>query len=577
MSTPLPASELSPNADTASQRLRLRIQAFCVAIGITVLLGFTIRDYGLTNDEAAYVVNNRHAKEWLHDAWNHGPLSVLSHERLQQGWQYAVADGNRNLPLPTVVSLIGYVVAGQFDSFPATFRWGNVFVFAITGAVIFSWVRTRYTPLAGVVAVTALVGNPRLFAHANLLAVDTLVAAFWVLASYALTNSRTQWKWAIAFAVIAGAGFTCKPTFWFAFPVWLLWGLLHRPRELWWPLVCVLTITPLTAWLLLPMWWRDPVGGFCEYFELLLSASGGWEIATYYLGDVYQIDPVLPVPWHSVIVIPFVTTPIWILALFLVGAVRAVREFRDASGDGLMWLLCALALPAVCMLPSTPAHDGARMYRAAFYFMPMLAASGFDLISQYVQRRGSAQASSTEAGRRLLPLAGRVTAWGTVGLLGLWSFSGCYRTHPGQLSYYNESVGHLQGAATVHRLPMTYLESDRPRYEISYWWEPINFAVLREMQTHVPAGAKVWVYPQHDGLWLLREQGVLRDDIQFVDAGKEAEFIFLYGRMGSLLLGYPTASLFLHGDPIWETQIDGVRVAALFRRPGSMTRDDLVE
>jgi len=493
---------------------------------------------------------------------------VLTKERLGQGWPYARAV-SRNLPLPGTIAMIGHVTVGRFDSFPAAFRWGHVFVFAMTGAVIFSWVREQYSRPAAVVALVALVGNPRLFAHANLVAVDTLVASFWVLASYALIKSRTQWTWAIAFAVFAGIGFTAKPTFWFAFSVWLLWGLLHKPRELWRSAICVVTVTPLTALALLPMWWLDPFGQFFGYVHMLLSDTQGWTIGTYYLGDIYQAPGAPPVPWHSVIVLTCITTPVWMLVLLLIGVIRAIRESGRPNADGVMWLLCGLALPVVCMLPSTPAHDGVRLYRSAFYFAPMLIALGFDQIFRCVHRAtgetdtlGDQKPTRHKTLRRSKP----ITGWSVVALLSLWSIWSCYRIHPGELSYYNEFVGHLRGAAEPRPQSDSVLDYNRPRHEIAYWWESITASDLREMQSHLPIGAKVWMYPRHDGLWLLQEQAVFRSDIEFVSVGTDAEFLFLYGRFGTLLLGHPTAAVFLQGDPIWETRIDDVRMAGLFRQ-----------
>jgi hypothetical protein len=561
-------SEPTLAVDEKRHRVQRRIETLCVAIGITTLLGFTIRTYGLSNDESVYVRNNRHAAEWFHDTWRLGPSLALTTERLAQGWPYARVE-SRNLPLPGIVSMVGRFVAGRFDSFPAAFRWGHVFVFAITSAVIFSWIREQYSRPAAAVALLALVGNPRLFAHANLVAVDTLVASFWVLASYSLVKSRPQWKWAVAFAVCAGIGFTAKPTFWFAFPVWLLWGLLHKPRELWRSAICVVTVMPLTALALLPMWWLDPFDGFFGYVHMLLSDTQGWTIGTYYLGEIYQAPGASPVPWHSVIVLTCVTTPVWMLVLLLIGAATAICEFGRPNAYGVMWLLCGLALPVVCMLPFTPAHDGVRLYRSAFYFAPMLIASGFDQVFRRVYRatgQTDTLGGQKPTRQKALRFSESITRWSVIALLSLWSVWSCYRIHPGELSYYNEFVGHLRGAAEPRPQSDSVLDYDRPRHEIAYWWESITASELTAMQSHLPIGAKVWMYPRHDGLWLLQEQGVFRSDIEFVSVGRDADFLFLYGRFGTLLLGHPTASVFLQGDAIWETRIDDVRIAGLFRQ-----------
>jgi len=541
-----------------------RWPAVLVALGVTVLLGFTIRDFGLTTDESTYIRNHRRVIDWIGDFADVGFAENLRQPRLRAGWRNACEE-NKNLPLSTIVSTLGYAVAGHFDSFPAAYRWGNVFVFAAACGVIFHWVRIRYSNSAAFIALAGLLGNPRLFAHANLLAVDTLVGCCWVFACWALVNSRRSWRWSIAFAVIAGLGATTKPTFWFVVPMWIFWGLLHRPRTLGRPAVCLAVVAPLTMLLFSPMWWTDPVGGFLDYLQLLGTDSTGWQIGTYYLGELYQMEGREPVPWHAVPLLTAVTTPIWLLAFAFAGAVRAIRRLGDTSDDGMLWLLSALALPLVCMLPNTPNHDGLRLYRAAFFFLPLLAASGFESLKQFLLRRKpSVRTDDVKRGKFMRRLRWDWIAVAALSSLAIWQTG---RMHPGQLSFYNWSVGGLQGAAEVRKLPASLPERRRPSFEIAYWWAGMNERAFAEMQSHIPRGATLAVFPHHDGLDLLREQGQFRSDIEVVFPPDRPMFVLLYGRLGSLAdpRAAPFATLFLHGRPVWEKRIDGVRVAALFR------------
>ncbi len=537
------------------------LSAVLVGLGVFVLLGFTIRDYGLSTDEPIYIRNNHAIIQWVRDFQSVGLLDNLSEERRKNGWRFARPE-NKNLTLVSIVSTLGWVIAGRLDSFPAAFRWGNVFVIAATCGVMFHWIRTRYSHSAAWIAILALLGTPRLFAQLNLAAIDPLVGCFWVLASWALVKSRDNWRWAIAFGVLAGIGATSKPTFWFAVPTWILWGLFHRPRELGRPGVCLLTFAPLTAFLLSPMFWSNPVAEFVSYLKLLGTDATGWKIGTYYFGEIYQTANTPPVPWHAVIVMTAVTTPLWILALAGLGSWQAVKRFRQDGEDGGLWLMSAAALPIICMLPTTPNHDGLRLYRAAFFFLPLLSACGWNAI--WKMRLFSTQQTQPHADN----MQDRPIAWAALAgliVLTIWQSA---RIHPGQLSYYNITVGGLSGAASSQPMPPTLPERNRPRFEIAYWWAAMNNDAFEQMQSHIPQGGTLWVFPQHDGFDLLRKHGQFREDIQLVQPSDQPQFTLLYGRLGSLAdpNAAPLATIFLHRPAVWELKIDGVRVAALFRR-----------
>lgn len=531
-----------------------RWPAVGVFVGVTVLCGFLTRDYGISTDEPAYIRDAERVQQWFADFGTAGFAENMSEERRQAGWPFAQAE-NRNLPLVTVVSLIGRLVIGQFDSFPAEYRWGNVLLWAVTCAVAFRWVQVRMSTPAAIVVLVALLGNPRLFVHAQLMSVDTLIGCLWLLGSLVLADSRERWRPAIVFAALAGIGLTSKPTFWFAIPAWILWGLLQRPKELWRPAVALVTVTPLTAYCLLPMWWSSPIDGFSGYIAAMSGGEWTWDIGTYYLGDIYQTEETVPVPWHSVIVLTVVTTPVWALVLAVIGTFWSLRWWRDVSDHGLLWVICGLTLPLLCMLPGTPCHDGPRQYRALFYFLPLLAGGGFEVL----RLRVLAGPGRTEPQRRFLTI-------GTLAVLTATAAWPLIRMHPGQLSYYNVVVGGLPGAATPVKLPRNLPEQNRPLFEIAYWWTVLNDEAIDEMQSHLPQGATLWVHPNAPGLTLHQQRGRFREDIQFVRPSDGPQYALLYGKLGSLAdpTSRPAATVFLYGDAVWEKRIDGVRVVALF-------------
>lgn len=550
MSSSQQPSSLAESAPRCSLR-----PAVGVFFAIAILCGILMREFGVSTDEPAYIRDTQRVQQWFADFSETGFTGNLSEDRLQTGWPFAQAE-NRNMPLVSVVSLIGYATVGHFDTFPAQFRWGNVLVFAATGAVAFHWIRVRYSASAAVVMLAALLGNPRLFVHAQLMSVDTLIGCLWLLASLALSGSRDNWRRAALFAVLAGVGLTSKATFWFAVPAWILWGLCQHPKELWRAAVCLATVTPLTAYGLSPMWWSSPIDGCTGYLMALTSGTWTWHIGTYYLGDIYQTESTGPVPWHSVIVLTAVTTPIWILVLGAVGTIRSLRCWRDTSDDGLLWLVCGVTLPLLCMLPNTPCHDGPRQYRTLFFFLPLLAASGFEVLRLSFLTRTSCDTTSRRVRLEAAVVAVviGITVWPVI------------RMHPGQLSYYNAFAGGLSGASEPVQVSRSLPEQNRPLFEVAYWWTVLNDEAIDEIQSHLHEGATLWVHPNAPGLTLHQQRGRFREDIRFVRPSDRPEYALLYGKLGVLAdpLSRPAATVFLHRPAVWEKRIDGVRIVALF-------------
>lgn len=523
----------TPEAHKNTPRLT---DAIIVSVVVLVILSFTVRDYGLTIDEPRYINNNQRMLAWLQGLGSEPFSDSFSHAKLEQAFYYARPD-SKNLPLVSYVSLGGYLIAGQFDAPIAAWRWGNLLAFAATAGLIYHWMAEFASRQSALVAVVAFVGIPRLFAHANLLAIDTLVGSLWVLGTYLLWHSTPSWRRLAMFAAVCGVGAISKPTFWFAIPVWAVWCAVFR-REVLLRATCMLaTVSPIVVAILCPMWLSNPVAGFIDYIHMLRNDPNAWNIDVFYLGSIYQTAPDLPVPWHSVVLLPLITTPVWILAL---GSIGLIREFvrRDRMDAVVLWSIGLFTIPLICALPFTPAHDGLRLYRPAFYFLPLFAGLGFQAIQDYV--------SPTQ-----WPRTGRVVA--LFACCCIMAGYTSWRAHPAQLSYYNSLIGGLRSASDS--------------FEVTYWWELASPTEIADMQRSMPQNARVFTYPHNTGFDLMSEWGYWRSDIKHV-VPEDAQYVLIYGRYGQILNpgGSGTiARLFLTGRPIWEQRVDGVRTMALFQ------------
>ncbi|GAB4152567.1 MAG: hypothetical protein Tsb009_28570 [Planctomycetaceae bacterium] len=538
------------------EKIRRGVPAGLVSLFVIVTCAITARDFGLTTDEDIYIESASRIENWFGDFADVGFLeNMTSEQRLKSGWYFARPE-SKNLPLVSLLSVAGYALVGQFDDPLVAYRWGNILLFGLTCGVIFHWVREKYSTAAASVALFALLGNPRLYVNANLLSIDPLIGCFWVLASYALSRSRDNWGWSIWFAILAGVGMTSRPTFWFAFPAWLVWGMMYRPRELWRAGVCVVIVTPLVALLFLPMWWTNPVGGVLDYLEMMQAGNAGWQTGAYYWGEIYQLNGVGAIPWYGVLVLAAITTPVWILCLGLCGVWNWLGHRRRDEVVAL-WVFSGVILPVVIMLPMTPAHDGVRLFRPAFFFIALWAAAGFEsLRKRFWQPTETAQGKFSR---------GECVVVGLVCGLCLWPH---YRMHPHSLSYYNFIVGGFSGATARREMSETLPDRERPRFEISYWYDLLNDDALSSLQEYLPKGAKIWFFPEYGGAKRLQSWGRIRGDIEIVEKPSAADFFVLYGRMSRLLdpKVAPLGKMFLQGKPVWEYRVQDVRAIGLYRR-----------
>jgi len=512
------------------------------------VLAWQSHTLGLTTDEVSYIQCHEKLEAWLRDVRREGLLPNLDQKRLAEGWYFGQFY-NKNLPLIGWMSLVSEGVFGSFDNPLAAYRWGNVILFAATAGLVFRWVAGGASIAAGLVGAASLVGMPRLAANGALMSLDPLIGALWIWGTWCLTRCGKGWGYPIALAVITGLGFATKPTFWFMIPIWVGWGVYQYRRESWRLIAAMILVGGLTAYVVLPMWWTDPIGGLWNYWKLLRAESGWQGVDAYYLGNVYQVAGQGKAPWHAVIVLTLVTTPVWILVLWVLGIVRWLREL-GSDEPRLLWGIGFCVLPLVMMLPGTPCHDGVRMFLPSLMFGGILAGSG-----------ASSLLESRKWRREWLP-----TALGGIALL--ISPLPLVLVQPAGLSYYNVLTGGLQGATEAGKPNGQGLLSAAPTFEATYWWEVMTDENWRAMQEQIPAGKSVWIYPDFIGKELLKRWGVLRGDLKFAGTPREADFLLLYGRMGRLMQGesHPMEVWFQSQPGVWEVRVRGARLAVLIPR-----------
>jgi hypothetical protein len=495
------------------------LSAFALSL---LLLSGTAGDYGLTDDEPAYLKVEDGLARWFASLGS-GSFDEAARTR---AWVFGRKE-NRNLPVPALLALAGHALAPPGVPPLVRYRLGSCVLFSGTVGILFGLGLASWGFWPASVAAGGLLLMPQAFAHGHLNATDTAASCFFLLTLCLYGRSKGGWASLLVVGLVLGLGLGSKASLWVLPPVMALWMLVEGDWRGGWRLAVVL-VTAALVWLLVcPMWWGSPVAGPLAFLRTSFGRAGEiWAIDSYYLGHVYWGS----LPWHNGLVLPLVATPPLTLVLAGAGGV--------STREGRLLAMGALVLPFLRMLPGTPGHDGVRLLLPSLYCLAPLAGLGF---------------------RRLVPL-GRAGAGAAVFLLVSCLEVGLY--HPFEISYYSELVGGLRGAAGLG-------------FETTYWFDALNPRALREIQARLPQGASVWTFPSYPGYPFLRKWGLWREDLS--SGGEGSAFLILYGRRASLEARTDLLRVYQEQPPLWAQTCQGVELVGLYRLVPAEASDRLEE
>jgi hypothetical protein len=482
------------------------VLAIATGVLLFVSLIWLIRgELGMTWDEPYFFERQHDIRTWVSRLFGTGAdrARALSAEGLARSWRVCREVPDQHPPLPEILSVLtGVPLEGIVGPLRA-YRLSTVLVFALTGGVLHRFVRQRWGRVAALAALAALVFNPRVFADAQQITADADLGAFWFLSALAFLHTCTTGRAPWAFGVLAGLAVMCKATGVLVLPAMTLWAILFRPRGWWRPLAWAVPAVPATMLVLNPAWWPSPIMGMLRWVRAFLSYPQ--KVPVYYLGKVYDSIQTF-IPWHNTVVLTSVMMPVGLLVLAFIGIIGLVRELARRKGeDGdptnqegqaplsdravLSWAaINFLTLMTLRMFSFMPAHDGLRQLVPAFYFLPVLAGYGAWVVCQPSARltRGLGYAAVAVC----LINAG----WATIYF------------HPYELAYYNILIGGPRGA-------------ERAGMETTYFWDAATEEVLDWMNTRLPPGAKIIIFPPPNVRTFGWEQrwGRLRPDLNFLN------------------------------------------------------------
>lgn len=387
------------------------------------------------------------------------------------------------------VNLLIHPPVGKHDRIViACARTGSAVAFGLlvflTGYVSALW----NGRLAGVGTSLAIVFMPRVFGHAHLAALEsvlnlTYTAAFLSLACWwkpdftanAATPSAPRIRAAILCGLVFGLALLTKiQAIFIPIPV-VIWAVVNWRWRALWPLAiwgCVGLLIFFAGW---PWLWADPWGHLLKY---LGHAKERPVIYVWYFGR--QIAD-RNVPWHYPWVLFATTVPLGLHLMGLGGLAQMRPRMRavDAKHDQrLTWswlgsrevlIAGGMLLPLVVFsLPGIAAYDGERLFLMIFPLWAIFIGQGMAAAMDWVSQRTNPTVSG-------ITLAGFL-ACQSVGLI---------QYSPVWLSYYNILVGGLEGA-------------EKLGLQTTYWGDSITRELLVDVANQAPAGSLIDVLPvQH--------------------------------------------------------------------------------
>jgi len=207
----------------------------------------------------------------------------------------------------------------------------NFLIFFVSLFFFFKIINNRYESYAiSILGVLFLIFSPRIFAESFYNTKDICFMSFFIINLFTAINflEKPSIKNSIIFAIISSLAVGLRILGIFLPILIILIFLIDMLRNNFSiknqiiPLIIFLISFPLFLVFFWPYLWSDPVGNFLEVFNKLGNLK--YTLYNFYFGEYINAQSV---PWHYTIVWIFITTPIFYLILFLMGAMHIFYRF----------------------------------------------------------------------------------------------------------------------------------------------------------------------------------------------------------------------------------------------------------
>ena len=515
-------------------------------LGVLLLTGATLKDYGIAWDEPPYF----HAAD-LHMAWiidfgtdiDKGEVKQsLSDENIKSAWRW----NPYHVPHPPFSRIVSGVTknvfSGWLDKFSG-YRLAPALFFAALVTVMFLWMRQLFGIATGLFSALALVAIPNIFGFAHIAVTDLPLASMWFLTVFCFWKGLQSWKWSVACGLVWGLGLATKfPAVLIPIPL-VLWAHVFYRNRYANNVLAMLFLGPLIMIATQPYLWHQSALRILEFLYEGLSRGyrADANFVIYFFDQLYFTHQL---PWYYPFFLVGVTTPEPIVFLAAVSLVSLLWVRRGMS-IVLLFALNAFFILGLGLLPGAVLHDGVRQMLPALPFLAAVAGAGFFLVGEWlfslVCRSTRLQAIASLRGKLL----------GVLGLLILFSpVLDLYLCHPFQLSFYNRFVGGIRGAY-------------QRGLELTYSMEAFTPEFIDTINTKLPQNSVVNASFANFMFKYYQKEGRLRSDIK-ISGAESFDYYILLNRRSAL---GPHDRLLMSGSaPIYiSEQLAGVPLVAVFK------------
>jgi Dolichyl-phosphate-mannose-protein mannosyltransferase len=514
-------------------------------LGVLLLTGATLKDYGIAWDEPPYF----HAAD-LHMAWiidfgtniDKGEIKQsLSDENIKSAWRW----NPYHVPHPPFSRIVSGVTknvfSGWLDKFSG-YRLAPALFFAALVTVMFLWMRQLFGVATGLFSALALVAIPNIFGFAHIAVTDLPLASMWFLTVFCFWKGLQNWKWSVACGLVWGLGLATKfPAVLIPIPL-VLWAHVFYRNRYANNVLAMLFLGPLIMIVTQPYLWHQSALRILEFLYEGLSrgyrADANFPI--YFFDQLYFTHQL---PWYYPFFLIGVTTPEPIIVLAAISLV-SLLWIRKGTSTLMLFAFNAFFILGLGLLPGAVLHDGVRQMLPALPFLAAIAGGGFFVVGEWllslICRSTRLQAIANLRGKLL----------GVLGLLILFSpVLDLYLYHPFQLSFYNRFVGGVRGAY-------------QRGLELTYSMEAFTPEFINAIDAKLPQNSVVNASFANFMFKYYQKEGRLRSDIKISDAEPFDYYILLNRRS---VLG-PRDQLLMSGSvPMFlSEQLAGVPLVAVF-------------
>jgi len=469
------------------------------------LYAATLSGYGLTWDEPFYVLHSQKIAQWF--SLFAGPGNPFDADAVNAAWNF---DRYHNCH-PAFYKLSGIAFSRTlgallFDDLLSAYRISTVFWASLLILFLYLYLQKVYAnSLVAVFGSLLFLFTPRFFAHAHFYATDMVVAALGFITLYLVYYERHGRLALLWTSGCAGALLAVKFT-----------GLLIFPLTF----AAVFTATDkkrflrfylrffFLAWfffaVLNPHMWFGLVSEMRFYFQSVLERESSVPIATLYFGEIYPYR----LPWHQPLVMLAITLPA--VTVITAGIGLLLHRYAHNRKEWFFETGSFLLLCMVFVLPSTPKHDGIRLFSLQWPFFILLSVRGAACLTRAIQRM-----SREKNARRWS--SGLQT--GILAVAVIISTYACVSAHPYQLSFYNTLIGGTHGAA-------------RAGFTVSYWYDALNREALQKINRLAESeSVSVFSYPNKEILGWNKWLGTLKKTVYPADRMENADYMLLIHRI----------------------------------------------